>query len=541
MKEVAVRPFGDRAILVEFANELSALANGQARALAHGMHDVRGVQETIPTLRSALIVIDALQTDRDAIAAAAVDLAHRPSPKASHTGRVIEVPVVYGGQAGPDLDEVATALNLSLRELISLHAGGEYTVYMLGFTPGFPYLGLLPEPLRVSRLATPRTRVPAGSVGIADAMSGVYPLQTPGGWRLIGRTPLRIYDPLAADPTLFQPGDRVRFVRVDDVDFPSENTAPSLDKPVHPAFEVLEPGLFTTVQDLGRPGYRHLGMPASGAIDFDALRVANILVGNEPDAPAIECTTPGPALRMLDERWIALAGADLTATLDGTEIELCEPIRIRAGQEIRFGAPRKGTWVYLAFSGGIEAKATLGSAATYAAGRVGRRLARGDVLGVNRTQRRSVNLRAPEEVMRIPESEIAIRVIPGPQEAWFDDDAHSFYDAVFRVTVQSDRAGIRLDGPPIPRREQEMLSDAMLPGAIQVPPDGKPIVILADGPTTGGYPKIGVVATADLPLLGQSRPGTRVRFVKTTVEQAIAALRERQIIIRELEQRARTE
>lgn len=539
MREPVVRPFGDRAILVEFDDELSPLANGRARALARAMHDVRGVQETIPALRSVLIVIDPLDGSRDAVVAAAADLAPRVAPEAPQAGRDLEVPVVYGGDAGPDFDEVAATHGLSARELISVHSRAAYTVYMLGFTPGFPYLGLLPEALRVSRLATPRTRVPVGSVAIADALSGIYPLQTPGGWRLIGRTPMPIYDPSQTDPILFRPGDRVRFVAVKHAEFLAEDAVPPLRAPVHPAVEVLEPGLFTTVQDLGRPGYRHLGMPGSGAIDRDAFRVANILVGNDPGAPAIECTAPGPVIRMHDEHWVAVAGADLTATLDGGEIELWQPVRVSSGQEIRFGAPRKGTWAYLALAGGIEARTVLGSASAFAAGRVGRRLVRGDILGVRRVRGRPINTRVPSEIMRVPSDEIGLRVIPGPQEKWFVDGADGFYNSTFRVTVQSDRAGIRLDGPAIARVEKEMLSDAMLPGAIQVPQDGKPIVISADGPTTGGYPKIGVVATVDLPLVGQARPGTRARFVRTTVEQAVAALREREALIGELREKGR--
>ncbi|HET6781825.1 MAG TPA: 5-oxoprolinase/urea amidolyase family protein, partial [bacterium] len=375
----------------------------------------------------------------------------------------------------------------------------------------------------------------------ADALSGIYPLQTPGGWRLIGRTPLRTYDPSKADPILFRPGDRVRFIRVEHAEFPAGDAGPSLRTSSHAAFEVLEPGLFTTVQDLGRPGYRNLGMPASGAIDQDALRAANIMVGNEPGAPAIECTAPGPALRMRDEHWVVVAGADLAATLDGTEMQLWRPVRARSGQEIRFGAPRHGMWAYVALAGGVDAGTVLGSASVYATGRIGRRLARGDILGAGarRVIGRPVNARLPAGVMRFPSDEIRLRVIPGPQESWFADGAESFYDSIFVVTVQSDRAGLRFDGPAVPRREKEMLSDAMLPGAIQIPPDGKPIVILADGPTTGGYPKIGVVVSVDLPLLGQARPGTRVRFERTTVEAAVNALRSREALFAELRDKGR--
>jgi len=242
---------------------------------------------------------------------------------------------------------------------------------------------------------------------------------------------------------------------------------------------------------------------------------------------------------MHDEHWVAVAGADLTATLDGAEIELWQPVRVSSGQEIRFGAPRKGTWAYLALAGGIEARTVLGSASAFAAGRVGRRLVRGDMLGVRRVRGRPINTRVPSEIMRVPSDEIGLRVIPGPQEKWFVDGADGFYNSTFRVTVQSDRAGIRLDGPAIARVEREMLSDAMLPGAIQVPQDGKPIVISADGPTTGGYPKIGVVATVDLPLVGQARPGTLVRFERTTVEAAISALRAREALFTELRDKGR--
>lgn len=539
MRKVVVKPFGDRAILVEFDDELSPLANGSARALARAMRDMHGVREAIPALRSSLIVIDPLDANRDAIVAAAADRASKVTSESAYTGRDLEVPVVYGGDGGPDLDEVAATRGFSVRELIAVHTRPVYTVYMLGFTPGFPYLGLLPEALRVSRRATPRTRVPAGSVAIADALSGIYPLQTPGGWKLIGRTPLRIYDPSKKDPILFRPGDRVRFVRVEHAEFPAEDASPSFHTPPNAAFEVLEPGLFTTVQDLGRPGYRNLGIPASGAIDQDALRAANIILGNEPGAPAIECTAPGPALRMRDEHWVVVAGADLTATLDGAEMQLWRPVRVRSGQEIRFGAPRHGMWAYVALAGGVDAGTVLGSASVYATGRIGRRLVRGDILGARRVIGRPVNARLPADVMRVPSDEIRLRVIPGPQESWFADGAKIFYDSIFVVTVQSDRAGIRLDGPAVPRREKEMLSDAMLPGAIQIPPDGKPIVILADGPTTGGYPKIGVVVSVDLPLLGQARPGTRVRFERTTVESAVNALRAREALFVELRDKGR--
>lgn len=538
----AVRPCGDRAILVEFADELSTDANGRARALARRMRDVPGVLETVPALRSALLIIDPLRADRAAIAGTAADLATRLLPDTTGTGRVIDVPVVYGEEAGADLDDVAAALNLPASEVIALHTSGEFGVFMLGFAPGFPYMGLLPQPLEAPRLATPRLRVPAGSVAIAGVLTGIYPLQTPGGWALVGRTPLRIYDPREPDPILFRPGDRVRFTQVTSAQFPADRiTAPPL-LPSRPAFDVIEAGLFTTMQDLGRHGYRSLGMPGAGAMDPDALRLANLIAGNSPAAAALECTAPGPALRALSDLSVAVTGADLTATVDGTAIDMWRAVQVRAGQVIRFGAPHSGMWAYIAPAGGIEARTVLGSASTYFSGGVGRRLERGDIIGVGVRHGTPLATPLPAQMVRIPRDEVTVHVIPGPQGDWFPDDAvEAFFDSPFRVTVQHDRAGIRLDGPAISRDPREMLSDAMLPGAIQVPPDGRPIVIMVDGPTTGGYPKIGVVATVDLPLLAQARPGTRVRFMQTTVERAVEALRARETAVQDLQHKGRSE
>lgn len=270
-------------------------------------------------------------------------------------------------------------------------------------------------------------------------------------------------------------------------------------------------------------------------MDPDALTLANVLVGNHPAAPALECTAPGPVLRALDERLLAVTGADLTLTLDGTEVELWRPLRVRAGQVIRFGAPRKGMWSYLAPAGGIEAKMVLSSASAYVRGGIGRRLGRGDILGAGPREGRPLDRPLAPDLIRVPRDEVAVRVIPGPQELWFPaDGVDRFFRSTFRVSVRTDRAGIRLEGPAVSRDPREMPSDGMLPGAVQVPPDGQPIVIMADGPTTGGYPKIGVVATVDLPLLAQARPGTRVRFEAVTVDAAVEALRTREALFQEM-------
>lgn len=526
-----ILPLGDRALVIELGDELLPSINARVRALARCVRAVPGVSDAVPTLRSALVVFDPLSADLDVLAERIED-AVLALPDADETaGRLVEVPVVYGGGSGPDLEVLAELCGLPPAALIREHAAIEYVVYMLGFTPGYPYLGLLPQTLRAPRLSSPRLRVPAGSVAIADALTGIYPLTSPGGWRLIGRTPLRIYDPRAAEPILFRPGDRVRFIPVPSAQFPDPAPeAPLLPRPSHPVIEVRKAGLYTTVQDLGRPGHQSLGLPPSGAVDPLALRVANAAVGNEPGAAALEIAAPGPVLRVLDDARVAIAGADLSASLDGAAAERGRSIAVRRGQTIEFGAPRAGVWAYVAVAGGIDVPTVLGSASTYVPGLLGgaggRRLREGDVLGSG-TSRGAGRALRHDDLVPMPGRAVTIRVIPGPQDDWLTEEARaSFRNEAYAVSVHSDRAGIRLDGPPLQHRiTGDFLSDGLLPGAVQVPSGGGPIVIMPDGPATGGYPKVGVVITADLRLVAQSRPGTKLRFKPVTMDEAVDALR----------------
>ena len=531
-----VLPLGDRGLLIEVGGALLPEINAQARALAVRLGDLPGVEEAVPALRSVLVVFDPLTADPGLIAETAERVLPTLPPHNWGTGRLIEVPVVYGGEAGPDLEEVASLRGLSAEQAIRAHSEVEYTVYMLGFTPGYPYLGILPEELRVSRLPSPRLRVPEGSIAVADAMTGIYPLASPGGWRIIGRTPLAIYEPLDADPVVLRPGDRVRFTPASRAQFRERLGQVPLPFPRRAIFEVRSPGLYTTVQDAGRRGHRALGIPAAGAMDLPALWAANAAVGNAPDAAAIELTAPGPVLRVLDHLTIAIAGADLSPTLNGASIAPATPVLLRPGQTLQFGAPRAGMWAYLAVAGGVEARRVLGSASTYVPGLLGgsggRRLREGDLLGSNEPPRQRRPNRASGSVENppIPGPHVTVRVIPGPQDEWLTEEARSaFLKEEYRISLQGDRAGTRLDGPGLSHRTAgEFLSDGVLPGAVQVPSGGRPIVIMPDGPTTGGYPKVAVVISADLRLLAQARPGTAVRFRAVTMEEAVDALHRQQ-------------
>jgi antagonist of KipI len=287
----------------------------------------------------------------------------------------------------------------------------------------------------------------------------------------------------------------------------------------------LDPGLLTTVQDLGRTGWRRYGVPGSGALDRQAHIVANAAVGNAAGAATLEVAFPGPTLRAVAEADIAVAGADFAPRHNGVAIDPGRPVRIQPGDVVDFAAPRGGQWAYVAVAGGVDARQVFGSRATYARGRLGglgRMLRAGDVLG------RGEGAPGPRRVRRIaPRADVRdpIRVVLGPQTEAFSVDAQAAWlSQAFDVTVQRDRSGIRLRGPVLGhRRGAEILSDGLLPGAVQVPAEGQPIIILADGPTTGGYAKIASVISADLDRVAQASPGTALRFEPVTVAEAHAA------------------
>jgi biotin-dependent carboxylase-like uncharacterized protein len=380
--------------------------------------------------------------------------------------------------------------------------------------------------------------VPAGSVAIADLFTGIYPQETPGGWHLLGRTAVRLFDPNRDPAFLVAPGDRVRFVPVAAGSaapppalvvgalhgVPDSTAAwPQIPHPPRPAFEVLDPGLLTTVQDLGRPGWRRYGVPESGAADRRSCVLANLAVGNDPGAAVVECAFPGPRMRVLRDVRIAVAGADLAARINGAEIVPGDQIHAKPGDVVDFAAPRAGQWAYLAAAGGLNGPLLFGSRSTYARGGLGgpagRSLRAGDVLGLSEGRERP---RKSTPAGPAAGRTGTIRVIMGPQADAFTVGAQAAWLAgSFNVTAQRDRSGMRLRGPVLGHRARaEILSDGLLPGAVQVPAEGQPIVILADGPTTGGYPKIAWVIGADLDGLAQAAPGASLRVEAISVAAA---------------------
>ena len=272
--------------------------------------------------------------------------------------------------------------------------------------------------------------------------------------------------------------------------------------------EVLSPGPLTTIQDLGRPGWAHIGVPRSGAADRPALRLANRLVGNQERAPALEATLIGPKLRFDGPTVVALTGA----TVDGAEMNT--PLLLSADDVLKVGTARRGLRTYIAFQGGIDAPLTLGSAATDVLTGLGpRKLERGDLLMMRGERASGALSLAPPPATPLPDLPV-LQLLLGPRQDWFTSEAiRCLTTETYRVDPASNRIGLRLSGPSLDRaRPGELPSEGLVPGAIQVPPTGQPIMLLADHPTTGGYPVIAVVHSDDLPLAAQLRPGDPIRM-----------------------------
>jgi KipI family sensor histidine kinase inhibitor len=549
---------GDAALSAEFGDSIDPALNARVRGLDRALqdHPFPGFRESLPTYRSLLVLYDP-RAARFAEAAAALRTLAEAGAAGEPAGRLVIVPARYGGEDGPDLPEVARAHQLTEAEAVTIHASVEYTAFMVGFIAGFAYLGPLPAPLEMPRRATPRVRVPAGSVAVAGRQTGIYPVALPGGWNLIGRASIRLFDPLGDPPCLIQAGDRVRFVPVDELP-PPEPPRPSPPRTLPPAVEVLEAGLLTTVQDEGRPGWRHAGVSGSGAMDSPALRAANQRVGNPPGAAGLECTVAGPDLRFLVTTHFAVTGGDLSPVLQRDDLGAWPvppdaPVLARAGNVLSFGGRRAGCRAYVGLAGGIDVPVMLGSRSTDLAagfgGIDGRALRAGDLLCLVRqgtggsggtgesppleerarmaARLHYVEPRQRDLAMLGPHSarveDVTVRVVLGPQDDHFPSHAlTALLGEAYALAPESDRVGCRLRGPRLEHRgAAEIVTDGMVPGCIQVPPDGQPIVMMAGGPTTGGYPKIATVVSADLPALAQLLPGEgRVRFRAVSVEEA---------------------
>lgn len=297
------------------------------------------------------------------------------------------------------------------------------------------------------------------------------------------------------------------------------------------ALSVIRPGMLTTIQDLGRRGYQSAGVPVAGPMDWYSHRAANELVGNDPSAAALEITLIGPELFAEGDVSAGVCGALFTVLVDGRETPLDRPFAVRAGERLRFGERRSGARATLAVRGGFDVRPLFGSRATHLPSAMGpfggRALSAGDRLPIGDASRTSGG-RASASLPH-PADGARLRIVPAVHRHRFTDEAWRMLTGErFVIAPQSNRMGYRLEGAALAHRgSAEMLSEGMAMGAIQVPPSGQPILLMADSQTTGGYPTIGNVITADVPIAGQLAPGQWIEFVPCSHVDALDALRDR--------------
>ena len=452
----------------------------------------------------------------------------RPTPGSAPVRDRVHIPVTFDG---PDLEAVAAGIGRTTSSVIDQLTSTELHVAFLGFAPGFPYLtGLPPELASIPRRSTPRTSVPAGSVAVGGGFATVYPQSTPGGWRLLGRTDLRLFDPDNPPFALLRPGDTVRFsagpppAQRDHFDKRPTRTPPGatttgrarLAATGRRFVEVLDPGLLSLVEDGGRHSLANMGIPNAGAADPQSMRLANRLVGNADWAAAIEVTAVGPRLRFAGDGHLAV----VASAEDGVDVRIDDhPVGtdsvspIRDGQILSIGRIMLGLRAYVAVSGGIETPLVMGSRSSdLLCGMGPGPLVAGDRLDLGIPTR--PHGLASHPIGPGPGVEPAvIRVVGGPHRLPPSALA-GLTSTVWTVGESSNRIGLRLKGGrhSLAHDSGAIRSTAMVTGAIQIPPDGGPIVLMPDHATVGGYPVVACVITADLARLGQLRPGDPLRF-----------------------------
>lgn len=513
----SIRPVGDRAVLVQLGSLSEVL--GLYEALRE--HALPGQVDVVAAAETVLVTADSASAARGfAARLRAIE------PRTAETGHdaLVTIDVSYDGD---DLDEVGELTGLGRDGVIAAHTGQLWTAAFGGFAPGFAYL-VGDDRLRVSRRSSPRKAVPAGAVALADGFSAVYPRVTPGGWQLIGRTDAALWSLDRDQPALIQPGNRVQFRAVREcVRAAAHGRAASATPAAAPSADlvVVQPGVQSTVQDLGRPGLAHLGVAGAGALDHGALRRANRLVGNAAGAAVIENALGGLVLEARTDQVLAVCGAGLVISVGRTDaaprvVPTDAPFALHAGERLSLAAPTWGVRSYIAVRGGFALPLVLGSRSTDSMSGIGPSpLIAGAPLSVLPAAPTSV-VGTAEPAPAPPDAVTVLRYVRGPRDDWFSADTLADFDQTdWSVTAQSNRIGLRLDGPALERAQGgELPSEGTVCGAIQLPASGVPVLFLADHPVTGGYPVLGVVLHADLDRAAQLGTGARIRFAAVQLD-----------------------
>lgn len=504
-------PVGPRCMLVELADLDATLALFDALQA----DPLAGIAEIVPAA-CTLMITTKVGIAADAVLARAI-ADRQPAPgtvAAPRSTETVEIPVTYDGE---DLADIARLMGLTTAEVISAHQAAVWQVAFCGFAPGFAYMTCDDARFDLPRRSAPRTRIPAGSLALAGRFCGVYPQETPGGWQLLGRTEVPMFD-LARDPSaLLRPGVRARFVKGTPKPHPVVAPAPIVT-PV--GLAIMQTAFPILVQDAGRLGQAGQGVSGSGALDMGALRRANRAVGNPADDAALEITLGPVRLRADCAMTLALTGAAQAVVIHPqgrTIIDHGAAFALDAGDEVQIDPPVKGMRSYLALRGGFDVAPVLGSLSTDTLAHIGpAALKSGDAVAPAGRAACAVGDATESVVLPAADEVIELPVTLGPRTDWFSDDmVERFLEQDWQVTAQSSRVGIRLAGQALTRDDAELPSEGTATGAIQIPHSGQPVLFLADHPLTGGYPVIATVQPQALDLAGQIPPGARIRFVAT--------------------------
>lgn len=552
-RRITVLPLGDRAFTLKWS-EAPSPAQLAAKAQSIRSLDFRWLQEVVSAYSTLTFHIQGYSHTLEQAIQELIGKLNQLPEYQMPVPRLVEIPVIYGGEHGPDLAESAKRSVLSEQQFIERHIESTYAVAMIGFAPGFPYLCGLDETLVQPRHVSPRMKVPSGAVGIAGNQTGVYPVSSPGGWQIIGRTAKQLFQPAEPEPFLLMPGDTVKFVQVEEFSeqpIVDDNINNPIKMETNPhsisALRVIKPGLFTTIQDTGRKRWQAYGVSVGGAMDSRSMRVANLLVGNDEDDAVLEFTLVGGSYYVESDLLIALSGADLGATVDGMRLPMNKPLWLHSGTILAFSRAEYGSRCYMAVAGGIDVPLMLGSRSTDSRARIGggagRALIEGDSLSCLQANPRAIGLQSTlrakalatnaqwstvdwfSEVMKYSRY-IKVRVLLGAEwEMFLPESQQRILEDHYRMEASSDRMGLRLAGAALfMKTNKELVSHGVAPGTIQVPSNGQPIILGAGCQPTGGYPKIAHVISADLPKLAQAVPGDWISFELTDSHTAQLAM-----------------
>ncbi len=483
---------------------------------------LHGITNVVGAGASALVEFEPTILSFDEVVNLLEDLYHLPGNQKKEP-KSITLDLCFDGE---DLDEVLSKSKMSVDQFAKAIFSTSFSVAHFGFAPGFAYLDGLPKALQIDRRPTPRLKVPAGSVAIGGPYFGIYNLETPGGWNIIGRTSARLFD--LNQGMYLARGDEVRF---------SPSAAPSDSQPgssngtrenhfepiknsrAHSRL-VAQKGRIS-YQDLGRNNTGHIGVGKSGAMDPYSHILANLALGNDPNATTLELALSRVSFELLTDTYIVVSGAQGEILIDNRIVRHNQVHGILAGQRLDIEMPHQGVYTYFATRGGFLAPHMLASTSTDSLSGIGPELPT-----IGATLFANPHRQPPfDSIVSSNDSVKIIKVIPGPNLSKFDPTTIDwFFASDFKISPDCARTGIRLSGltnnptsaTPLGR------SQPLIPGAIQIPPNGEPIVIGRDNPTTGGYPVIACISHFDLGALAQLRPGTRVSFQKITRSEAVA-------------------